>query len=373
MLRVGGINGDEMVRRDGTDQWVPLRQAMAIDAQTEQPQTSADGDWIIRRGQNEFRAPDLSTLTAWCGEGRVRGDDFIFHPSAGPEWQRAGVVPQLAGAFRPVPTVATGTPLPERKETAPPKRKTWPLAVLGVVSVVLLVAAVIGALWSVRSRSGSVLALLRGRPVVQIEEIARTEGMSMLVHYKLLSGGKPLLGAAIIAEWPLTDGSGKKLYTYTTPSAIDATGSYQFYPEQRDPRPDRENVWKSGWVGTEHSTSAQLQYVLAQSPQYTVVIHDNKPVDVRVIRLGSRESMSSLPSVSMGDGLQAQFVGGALANSEQMKNAMKDLRVTRSADSIRVQFTVSIMSDIDMDSQDRKSYNPRSPVGRRWRADDYSR
>lgn len=55
-------------------------------------------EWLIRRGDQEFRAPDLATVRAWYSEGLLAGTDHVFHPSLGNEWR---TVPEAMGQPQP--------------------------------------------------------------------------------------------------------------------------------------------------------------------------------------------------------------------------------------------------------------------------------
>jgi hypothetical protein len=42
---------------------------------------NAANDWLIRIGEQEYRAPDLDTLKQWCADGRVPMTALVYHPS----------------------------------------------------------------------------------------------------------------------------------------------------------------------------------------------------------------------------------------------------------------------------------------------------
>jgi hypothetical protein len=50
-------------------------------------------DWLIRIGEQEYRAPDLDTVKQWCADGRVPMTALIYHPSLS-DWRTAA---QLVG------------------------------------------------------------------------------------------------------------------------------------------------------------------------------------------------------------------------------------------------------------------------------------
>lgn len=50
-------------------------------------------DWLIRVGEQEYRAPDLETVKQWCADGRVPMTALIYHPSLS-QWRTAA---QLVG------------------------------------------------------------------------------------------------------------------------------------------------------------------------------------------------------------------------------------------------------------------------------------
>lgn len=53
-------------------------------------------DWLIRIGEQEYRAPDLETVKRWCADGRVPLTALVYHPSLA-QWRTAAqlVEPQL--------------------------------------------------------------------------------------------------------------------------------------------------------------------------------------------------------------------------------------------------------------------------------------
>lgn len=63
---------------------------------------SRDGgaqDWWIRRGDQEFRAPNIDTLRSWVRDQRVGREDLIHHASFGSTWLRADQVGELRPLF----------------------------------------------------------------------------------------------------------------------------------------------------------------------------------------------------------------------------------------------------------------------------------
>lgn len=56
-------------------------------------------DWLIRVGEQEYRAPTLETVKQWCAEGRVPMTALVYHPSL-TEWKTAA---QLVGQPAPAP------------------------------------------------------------------------------------------------------------------------------------------------------------------------------------------------------------------------------------------------------------------------------
>jgi hypothetical protein len=50
-------------------------------------------EWLIRIGEQEYRAPNLDTVKQWCADGRVPMTALIYHPSLS-EWRTAA---QLVG------------------------------------------------------------------------------------------------------------------------------------------------------------------------------------------------------------------------------------------------------------------------------------
>ncbi len=63
------------------------------------PRTPAS-DFIIRQGNQEFRAPDLATLRTWAEEQRIPPDSYIFHPVL-QRWLYAREMVELTLLHRP--------------------------------------------------------------------------------------------------------------------------------------------------------------------------------------------------------------------------------------------------------------------------------
>lgn len=61
-------------------------------------------EWLIRIGEQEYRAPNLETVKQWCADGRVPMTALIYHPSLS-EWRTAA---QLVGQPAPAPRKRSG-------------------------------------------------------------------------------------------------------------------------------------------------------------------------------------------------------------------------------------------------------------------------
>jgi hypothetical protein len=57
------------------------------------------GDFVIRQGEHEFRAPDIGTLRVWADEGRVYPDSYVFHPVLN-RWSYARELAELEPAYQ---------------------------------------------------------------------------------------------------------------------------------------------------------------------------------------------------------------------------------------------------------------------------------
>lgn len=55
-------------------------------------------EWKIRRGDDEFTAPDVETLRGWAAEGRVVGSDYVMNPMLN-RWMYASEAVELAGIY----------------------------------------------------------------------------------------------------------------------------------------------------------------------------------------------------------------------------------------------------------------------------------
>jgi hypothetical protein len=55
--------------------------------------------WFIRRGEEQFEAPDAQSIQAWIKEGRVWRDDFVWNTSFGNSWRRASEVTEFRESF----------------------------------------------------------------------------------------------------------------------------------------------------------------------------------------------------------------------------------------------------------------------------------
>lgn len=64
------------------------------------------GDWIIRVGEQEYRAPDLQTVRHWIAEGRIPRTAYVWDPNLAPhllQWQLASsFIPGNSGHATPV-------------------------------------------------------------------------------------------------------------------------------------------------------------------------------------------------------------------------------------------------------------------------------
>lgn len=57
-------------------------------------------EWKIRRGEQEFTAPDTATLQQWAASGRVVGSDYVLNPTL-QRWMYASEVAELSVAVQP--------------------------------------------------------------------------------------------------------------------------------------------------------------------------------------------------------------------------------------------------------------------------------
>lgn len=55
-------------------------------------------EWRIKRGDEQFVAPDLPTLQAWAKSQRVRPDDYVFNPTL-QNWMYARDAAELQSIF----------------------------------------------------------------------------------------------------------------------------------------------------------------------------------------------------------------------------------------------------------------------------------
>jgi hypothetical protein len=60
--------------------------------------STSSTDFLIRVGDQDFRAPDMATLREWAGERRIPPDTYIFHPLL-QRWIYARELAELAPAY----------------------------------------------------------------------------------------------------------------------------------------------------------------------------------------------------------------------------------------------------------------------------------
>lgn len=145
------------------------------------------GDWIIRRGEEQFKAPDLQTLREWYGAGRVVDSDFVFHPSLGDRWHSAVVLRQAPGPAVPEPRASS--------------KKVWlvPLAGCGVLFVTALL---IGAFTAV---GGAAKKALAGPPALIVADAtADDDGGTWTKTVRVINvTDQPISDLTLNVDWKL--------------------------------------------------------------------------------------------------------------------------------------------------------------------------
>jgi hypothetical protein len=64
-------------------------------------------EWKIRRGDDEFTAPDTATLQRWVAEGRVVPTDYVLNPTLG-RWMYVTEAAELSAAHKSVESAKRG-------------------------------------------------------------------------------------------------------------------------------------------------------------------------------------------------------------------------------------------------------------------------
>jgi len=106
----GRFNPGDLIFHPLLDRWLYARDVLEIrdaveksaarlreieGAIGESKESALPTDFIIRREDGEFRAPDAATLREWYGQGRISPDTYIYHPVLA-RWMYARELAELA-------------------------------------------------------------------------------------------------------------------------------------------------------------------------------------------------------------------------------------------------------------------------------------
>jgi hypothetical protein len=84
-------------------------------------------EWKIRRGEDEFSAPDAATLQQWAASGNLAASDYVLNPIL-QQWMYARDLAELAGVF--------GMQA-EQKRVSEMNRMSWGVGALGLLTLLV--------------------------------------------------------------------------------------------------------------------------------------------------------------------------------------------------------------------------------------------
>lgn len=114
-------------------------------------------EWKIRRGDDEFTAPDTKTLRDWASSGNISPTDYVHNPTL-ERWTFASEVPELASAF-------AATPQPKNRQVS---RASCGVSVVMLLLTVLCVTVVDGSTGMLLFFSAAALAFAAGAGIAYV-------------------------------------------------------------------------------------------------------------------------------------------------------------------------------------------------------------